>query len=48
MAYLLELPQYNSLNDQSNVKQWLEKDGPFAKAFPIHTPECFVCPCIPD
>ena len=36
MAYAPGTPQYNSLNDQSNVKQWMEKDGPFAKAFPIH------------
>ena len=29
-------PQYESLKDESNIKQWMEKDGPFAKAFPIN------------
>ena len=36
MAYAPKTPQYESLKNESNIKQWMEKDGPFAKAFPIN------------
>ena len=35
MAYAPGTPQYESLKDESNVKQWIENDGLFAKSFPI-------------
>ena len=35
MGYAPGTTQYEALKDESNVKQWIEKDGPFAKAFPI-------------
>ena len=36
MGYAPGTPQYESLKDEGNIKQWMEKDGPFAKAFPIN------------
>ena len=36
MGYAPGTPQYESLKDEGNIKQWMEKEGPFAKAFPIH------------
>ena len=36
MAYAPGTPQYESLKDEGNIKQWMEKDGLFAKAFPIN------------
>ena len=35
MAYAPGTPQYESLKDESNVKEWIETDGLFAKSFPI-------------
>ncbi|MDA0715042.1 MAG: DNA (cytosine-5-)-methyltransferase [archaeon] len=36
MGYAPGTPQHESLKDEGNIKQWMEKEGPFAKAFPIH------------
>jgi DNA (cytosine-5)-methyltransferase 1 len=37
MAYAPGTVQYDSLKDEQNIKQWFEKEGPFAKAFPINS-----------
>ena len=36
MAYAPETTQYESLKKEENIKEWMEKDGLFAKAFPIN------------
>ena len=36
MGYAPGTTQYDALKDEGNIKQWMEKDGPFAKAFPIN------------
>ena len=36
LAYAPDTPQYESLKKEDDVKQWMEIDGPFAKAFPIN------------
>ena len=43
MGYAPGTPQYESLKDEGNIKQWMEKDGPFAKAFPIQSIERSIC-----
>ena len=36
LAYSPETTQYKSIKNEINIKQWLETDGIFAKAFPVH------------
>ena len=36
MAYAPGTSQYESLKDEAAIKEWMEKDGLFAKAFPIN------------
>jgi DNA (cytosine-5)-methyltransferase 1 len=36
MAYAPGTSQYESLKKEENIKEWMEKDGVFAKAFPIN------------
>ena len=35
LAYAPGTPQFEALKKEDNIKQWIEKDGAFAKAFPI-------------
>ena len=35
MAYAPGTPQHEALKNEENIKQWIETDGTFAKAFPI-------------
>ena len=35
MAYAPGTPQHNALKNEENIKQWIETNGTFAKAFPI-------------
>jgi DNA (cytosine-5)-methyltransferase 1 len=35
LAYAPGTPQYQTLKDESTIKQWIETDGTMAKAFPV-------------
>ena len=36
LAYAPGTPQHEALKGESSIKSWIESDGPFARAFPIH------------
>ena len=36
LAYAPGTPQHEALNGESSIKSWIETNGPFARAFPIH------------
>jgi DNA (cytosine-5)-methyltransferase 1 len=37
LAYAPGTPQHDSLKNETNLKEWMEKIGPFAEAFPINS-----------